>query len=74
MTHDLERLKGLERAWQNAINAWSRDDGKDAEKTGVLGERLLYAATDLIDEQDTIIAALSPFRQSLTAEPKEKGE
>lgn len=37
-----------EKAWNSACRAWSLDDGKDPEKTGALGERLMYAATDLI--------------------------
>lgn len=37
-----------EKAWDSACRAWSLDDGKDPEKTGSLGERLMYAATDLI--------------------------
>ena len=39
---------GQEKAWGAACRAWSLDDGKDPEKTGALGERLMYADTDLI--------------------------
>jgi len=34
--------------WDAACRAWSLDDGANPEKTGALGERLMYAATDLI--------------------------
>ena len=44
-----------EAAWQRAIRAWSRDDGSDPEKTGMLVKRLLYASTDLIMAQDALI-------------------
>lgn len=37
-----------EKAWDSACRAWSLDDGKNPEKTGILGERLMYAATDFI--------------------------
>jgi hypothetical protein len=40
----------LETAWDTSCKAWSLDDGKDAQKTVELGERMMYAATDLINE------------------------
>lgn len=43
------------KAWDSACRAWSLDDGKDPEKTGALGERLMYAATDLICDLESVI-------------------
>lgn len=50
-----EEMSAQQKAWESACRAWSLDDGSDPEKTGALGERLMYAAIDLIcDLEETL--------------------
>jgi hypothetical protein len=39
------------------VRAWSRDDCADATKTMLLGEAMMYAATDLIVALETQVEA-----------------
>lgn len=55
VTEAERKVEAARAAWDTACSKWSRDDGADLTKTVLVGERLLYAATNLICALEDVV-------------------
>lgn len=56
------------KAWDASTKAWSREDHTDATRAMMVGEAMMYAATDLISAQEDLAEALKVQAEELEAQ------